>query len=113
MGFFVQIESIIAPFKLSDDQLRKISQLLLGEMKKGLGADTNASADLKMIPTYVRTVPKGDEVGKFLALDLGGTNFRVLLINLQGRHAHVSSKIYNIPYDAMTGTGEYVSFLSA
>lgn len=37
-----------------------------------------------MIPTYVFGWPTGDEVGDFLALDLGGTNLRVCLVSLQG-----------------------------
>lgn len=37
-------------------------------------------------------------MGKYLALDLGGTNFRVLLVTLKGHHdAVVESMIYAIP----------------
>lgn len=56
--------------------------LLLDEMFKGLDPKTHSSADIKMFPTYVRALPDGTERGDILALDLGGTNFRVLLINL-------------------------------
>lgn len=104
-----QVQNILGPLKISDDNLRKVSQLLLAEMKKGLGKDTNATADIKMFPTYVRAIPQGTEVGKFLALDLGGTNFRVLLIDLRGRHVKMSSKIFNVPHEVMTGTGDAVS----
>lgn len=45
------------------------------------------------------------ERGKFLALDLGGTNFRVLIINLGENHFDMQSKIYAIPNHIMTGTG--------
>lgn len=45
------------------------------------------------------------ERGKFLALDLGGTNFRVLIINLGENHFDMQSKIYAIPQHIMTGTG--------
>lgn len=45
------------------------------------------------------------ERGKFLALDLGGTNFRVLIINLGANHFDMQSKIYAIPNHIMTGTG--------
>lgn len=33
-------------------------------------------ASVKCYPTYVRYLPTGEETGQFLALDLGGTNFR-------------------------------------
>jgi hexokinase len=46
------------------------------------------------------------ERGKFLALDLGGTNFRVLLIHLKGENNfEMQSKIYAIPQSIMIGSG--------
>ncbi len=46
------------------------------------------------------------ERGKFLALDLGGTNFRVLLIHLKGElDFEMQSKIYAIPQSIMLGSG--------
>lgn len=39
---------------------------------------------MTMIPTYVTEVPKGNETGTYLALDLGGTNLRVCSITLNG-----------------------------
>ena len=36
----------------------------------------NSSSSVKCFPTYVRHLPTGEETGRFLALDLGGTNFR-------------------------------------
>lgn len=54
------------------------------------------------------------EVGDFLSLDLGGTNFRVMLVKVgEGEAGHWSVKtkhqMYCIPEDAMTGTAEMVS----
>lgn len=51
------------------------------------------------------------EEGKFLALDLGGTNFRVLLIDLKGDKFHMENEIYAIPKEIMLGSGEQVSRL--
>ncbi|VDP07646.1 unnamed protein product [Heligmosomoides polygyrus] len=61
---------------------------------------------LKMIPSYVRAIPNGTETGDFLALDLGGTNFRVLLIRLRGTEAEMVGKIYEIPTSVQRGTGD-------
>jgi hexokinase len=44
-----------------------------------------------------------------LALDLGGTNFRVLIINLGEKPNDMKSKIYAIPQSIMLGTGTQVS----
>lgn len=41
-----------------------------------------------------------------MALDLGGTNFRVLLIHLKGDNEfEMQSKIYALPQAVMIGTG--------
>lgn len=51
------------------------------------------------------------EHGDFLALDLGGTNFRVLLVKIRSgkrRTVEMHNKIYAIPMEVMQGTGEEV-----
>lgn len=78
---------------------------MLNEMNKGLDPETHDRADIKMFPTYVRSLPDGTERGDILALDLGGTNFRVLLINLDSGDIKVKSKVFLIPQSIMTGTG--------
>lgn len=67
-----------------------------------------STAAIKMLPSYVRAVPNGTEHGDFLALDLGGTNFRVLLIKLSGNKADMTGKIYRVPDHIMKGTGTAV-----
>ena len=54
------------------------------------------------------------EVGDFLALDLGGTNFRVMLVKVgedqeRGWKLETKNQMYSISEDAMTGTAEMVS----
>jgi len=102
----MQIECLTRDFVLSNDQLNKISSVLLNEFNLGLGKETNKDASLKMFPTYVRDVPNGSERGKFLALDLGGTNFRVLLIDLDGDHVKMVNRVFPIAQELMLGTGE-------
>lgn len=54
------------------------------------------------------------ENGDFLALDLGGTNFRVLLVKIRSgkrRTVEMHNKIYAIPIEVMQGTGEEVFVL--
>jgi len=61
-------------YLLSTHQLHQIAKNLQLEMDNGLKGEKST---LKMLPSYV-TKPVGDERGAFLALDLGGTNFRVI-----------------------------------
>ena len=52
------------------------------------------------------------ESGRYVALDLGGTNFRVLLVELNGcrdERPNVVSKLFLIPLRIMLGTGIMVS----
>lgn len=99
------VENLVRPFILKDEDYKHLMDIMLQEFNKGLGKDTNPTAKVKMYPTYVRDVPDGSEDGNYLALDLGGTNFRVLLINLNGQEVTMESKIYLIPQHIMTGTG--------
>ena len=55
----VQVENILRPLDLSDDDYRKVMQLMLENMERGLSKQTNDTATIKMFPTYVRAVPDG------------------------------------------------------
>ncbi|CAF0973493.1 unnamed protein product, partial [Didymodactylos carnosus] len=104
-----QIEKVVESLKIADDGLRKVMQILEDEMDAGLSPATHKNAVVKMFPTYVRCTPDGTESEQVLALDLGGTNFRVLLINLQGRtNIETKSKIFLIPQSIMVGDGQYL-----
>lgn len=92
---------------LTDKQVEEIMRRLIKEINRGLGKDTQPEADIKCFVTYVQDLPNGKEKGKFLALDLGGTNFRVLLIHLKDENDfEMLSKIYAIPQSIMLGSGE-------
>ncbi|CAB1338581.1 unnamed protein product [Coregonus sp. 'balchen'] len=78
-----QITETMAEFRLTNDQLLEVKKRMRTEIQNGLGKKTHDSATVKMWPTYVRSTPDGSENGDFLALDLGGTNFRVLLVKIR------------------------------
>ena len=96
--------------RLDDEKLRQIMQLLEQEMESGLSPATHKNADVKMFPTYVRNIADGSETGQVLALDLGGTNFRVLLVTLlPQQRVDLTSKIFVIPQSIMLVEGTNVS----
>ncbi|XP_072484858.1 hexokinase-1 isoform X2 [Notamacropus eugenii] len=104
-----QMEEILAPLKLSNEQLLQVKNRMRVEMDLGLQKNTNETAKVKMLPSFVCGTPDGTESGDFLALDLGGTNFRVLLVKIRSgkkRSAEMHNKIYAIPEEVMQGTGE-------
>ncbi|NXM17985.1 HXK3 protein, partial [Ploceus nigricollis] len=100
------VNEVLAPLRLSRDDLEKVQALMREEMERGLCKETNASASVRMLPTYVSHTPDGTEQGDFLALDLGGTNFRVLLVRVTEEGISMASEIYVIPAAIMQGTGE-------
>lgn len=106
MAASLNVEQITRELLLSNEQMKHVQKLLEAELELGLNKETNAEANIKMFPTYVRDVPNGTEKGKFLALDLGGTNFRVLLIELDGLQFEMDNEIYAIPQEIMLGTGQ-------
>ncbi|NWY06939.1 HXK1 protein, partial [Nothoprocta ornata] len=103
------IDETLAEFKLTHEQLLQVKKRMRAEMEAGLRKKSHEAAKVKMLPTFVRSTPDGTENGDFLALDLGGTNFRVLLVKIRSgkrRTVEMHNKIYAIPIEVMQGTGE-------
>nr|XP_051679187.1 hexokinase HKDC1 isoform X2 [Oryctolagus cuniculus] len=103
-----QIDEVLALFRLTLEQLVGVQDRMRAELEFGLKKKTHPLATVKMLPTYVCGMPDGTEKGKFLALDLGGTNFRVLLVKIRSgrRSVRMYNKIFAIPLEIMQGTGE-------
>ncbi|XP_060094812.1 hexokinase-3 [Heteronotia binoei] len=95
-----QMSGVLAPLQLSTEILEKMQNQMRKEMEKGLSKETHEIAIVRMLPTFVRHLPDGSERGDFLALDLGGTNFRVLMVQLRSPEEggiNITSEIYTIP----------------
>uniref|UniRef100_A0AAQ5Z6X5 Hexokinase-2 n=1 Tax=Amphiprion ocellaris TaxID=80972 RepID=A0AAQ5Z6X5_AMPOC len=102
-------QSILDTLRLSREQLLEVKERMSEQMVRGLSKQTHEQASIKMLPTYVRSIPDGTEHGDFLALDLGGSTFRVLLVRIRSGKKHtvdMHHKIYSIPQETMQGTGE-------
>ncbi|CAO3697294.1 hypothetical protein G6F70_006700 [Rhizopus microsporus] len=85
------MQNIIEQFTIDTEHLVKIRDHFISEMERGLSQE---GATVAMIPSYVEGRLTGKEQGRFLALDLGGTNLRVVLVTLEGegKFKTVSSK---------------------
>jgi hexokinase len=103
-------------FNLSDEELHQLINAFHSEMDKGLvsvpSSEPSKRSSLKMIPSYVGK-PTGQEKGEFYALDLGGTNFRVIRLQLLGdRKIGTSSKgQFEISQEVSHRDDSIVSFL--
>ncbi|RAK99912.1 putative glucokinase [Aspergillus ibericus CBS 121593] len=78
-SLLAQAEQIAQEFDLSPDDVRRVTRHFVHQIKDGL-----AHQRVWQLPSYVRLVPTGREKGKFLAVDLGGRNCRICLVNLHG-----------------------------
>ncbi|RKO97779.1 hypothetical protein CXG81DRAFT_15715 [Caulochytrium protostelioides] len=90
-------------FIIHVDDLARIVRVFVKEMKRGLNAERQP---LKMLPAFVSRLPTGSECDQVLAIDVGGSNFRVCLIELQGKGAARSKqRKYVISEELKTGQG--------
>ena len=84
--------------------LNNLARQMNDEMLKGLLA--TQGSQIKMLPSYVSHLPTGQESGEFLALDLGGSNFRVVTFRLEANQGVtlVEARKVTIPAALMTAT---------
>jgi hexokinase len=77
-----KVREYLAKLHLDDATAVKIKSAFLSEMDKGM-KDGLKSSCLQMENTFVvETTTTAGAKGKFMALDLGGSNFRVILLEL-------------------------------
>jgi len=98
------LNQIKTDFSITVQDAHEIMVNFHEEMRLGLAGEKSS---LKMLPSFVSR-PKGTEKGCFLAIDLGGTNIRVLSLILKGNGKIELQAVnrYTIPHETMTGTGD-------
>ncbi|KAI3906873.1 hypothetical protein MKW98_004923 [Papaver atlanticum] len=99
------LKNLQASCATPDDLLRRVAESMIDHMSNGLAGK---KSDLKMLLSYVNNLPTGQEKRLFYSLDLGGTNFRVLRVQLdgEGNVAIQRRRAWVIPKDLKTGTKE-------
>ncbi len=78
--------------------MRKSRLVELSDGLKIQFKESMVDSPLNMLPSYNHQLPSGEEHGPYLALDVGGSTFRVALIELSGRknETHQQSKILRL-----------------
>lgn len=100
------LESIEADFSLSKQKLKELTEIFQSEVEIGLA---KSDGMLRALPTFVFDLPKGSEVGKFLTVDLGGTNLRIGLVELLGSGQFTIKKDSAvIPDELKSGSGKAI-----
>lgn len=97
------VENRLARMRFSVATVKQIKDVFVSEMNKGIHQEPSS---LQMENTYVPELVSGTEEGIFLALDLGGTNFRILLLELSnGKAVRDEMKDYYIAPELRLGSG--------
>ncbi|TVU34709.1 hypothetical protein EJB05_16556 [Eragrostis curvula] len=87
-------------------RLRQVVDAMVVEMHAGLASD--GGSKLKMLLTFVDALPNGNEEGIYYAIDLGGTNFRLLRVEVGAGSVVIGRKVEHqpIPEELTKGTLE-------
>lgn len=72
---------------IGQDGLQQLSRNLRKQLLQRLEADMEC-----MLPSYSHQLPRGTEVGRFVALDVGGSTLRVALVELCGRMSNIGEE---------------------
>jgi len=92
-------------FLLTREQMAPIIQGFISEYQSGLKTPSKGVAS--MIPSFVTSLPTGNETGTFLSLDLGGTNLRVNAVQLLGNgEVNIVENKRLATNELKSGTGE-------
>ncbi|KAM0905879.1 hypothetical protein ACQ4PT_017157 [Festuca glaucescens] len=94
-------------------RLRQVVDAMVVEMHAGLASD--GGSKLKMLLTFVDALPNGDEEGVYYAIDLGGTSFRVLRVEVGAGSENGNQKveIHAIPEELMGTSEDLFNFVAS
>ncbi|KAJ3036807.1 hexokinase A [Rhizophlyctis rosea] len=100
----VTIERLESQLYVTTTQLQDMVKLFVHDMQRGLKRE---NAIIKMLPSYVTNKPTGLEKGSYLALDLGGTNFRVCEVTFASAgQVRTKQRKFTVSDELKKGTGE-------
>lgn len=89
-------------FWVPTEKLKAIIKHFISELARGLNDGTDPSG-IPMNPAWVMDYPDGTETGDYLALDMGGTNLRVVAVHLLGNNkCETEQTKYKLPESIRT-----------
>lgn len=99
-----EVKSLETLLTVPSSTLQKITEHFITELDKGL---SKKGGNIPMIPGWVLDFPTGQETGDYLAIDLGGTNLRVVLVTLSGNHKFDTTQSkYALPKHMRTASAD-------
>ena len=100
-----KVLDILSCLSINTENACRLRETFEDEIEKGLLGGLKASS-LQMENTYVPELCNGKEKGSYLALDLGGTNFRVMFLELEeGKIVNEKVSYYSLDDSTRLGPG--------
>lgn len=106
-----KIETICQPLHISNNAAHVVEKRILACVEQGLSQEHHEKSSIRCFPTYVQSLPTGKESGAYLAVDLGGTNLRVMLVTLFGSRfeaPEISLQHFQVPENVKKSAGNAV-----
>ena len=89
--------------------LKSIKSAFRKQLEEGLETEVEPTGrHMLMLPTYVTSLPNGEETGEVYAIDVGGTNFRIMKCQLGAARSELGAIEVcerKIPKEVYTGSG--------
>lgn len=102
-----KVESLLSPLILTEEKQKRVRSVFLEEMRLGLASNPERQSSLLMENTFIPELVDGTENGEYLALDLGGTNFRVIYVLMkEGKFVEEVVDYFAVPLETRLGPGE-------
>ncbi|KAL3601214.1 Hexokinase isoenzyme 2 [Fusarium poae] len=103
--FKAYLDELEQDFIVDTAKLKHITNHFVQELEKGLSI---TGGNIPMNPTWVMNYPTGNETGKYLVLDMGGTNLRVYSIQLTSEKSgfEVKQESSKLPEELKTATAD-------
>lgn len=98
-----KVEEVVDGLRLDADTVLRVRRVFEEEMENGR---LDKPSSLQMENTFIPELLDGTESGSFLALDLGGTNFRVMVLDLvDGKVVDEAISFYHVEEHLRIGCG--------
>ncbi|KAI2798167.1 hypothetical protein BLOT_013285 [Blomia tropicalis] len=103
----IQVEKLLNPYRVNKSKIEKLISLINHEIQLAFQEKPERSSNFPMINTFVTDFPNGTEVGDYIGIDIGGTNFRVVHLNLSKVGSNYENKIemefFSVPANIRLG----------
>ncbi len=99
------IEQTCGLYRVDLSSVKKIAAEFNGELDRALAGEKSS---LQIIPSFL-SAPSGQEKGRYIAVDFGGSNLRVMLVELRGQGCYEIIKLVSQPLKDPQGRYDYTT----